>query len=673
MNKRGGTITNFALIIGSLAIGVVILLFLQRMNVNQAKFVADKEAQNIVSELSNSVTKLSNYPSGGVYSVKIYSKEPFTATIDGNTVTVNFPELKKNFTEFLNIPNEYILPSKFSNEGKTFIQHYGKFALVSNSQKIVCNLTDANCDSGCVLLGKCDPACYSQVSNGVCDPYCVDINGDGVINYEDMDGVCDPDCYSSAYKGGVYDPDCVKDGDGVCDPNSNMVYDGVCDKDCEVANGVCDPDCKSLDPDCPSKGNGICQPTLGENCKSDPEDCGCSVGEVCIGGCPTNLAQPSGCIAENKLLKNGQKCKFGCECESKNCIYEHCCPEGEYYDEKARVCVSFKNDNKCEDFAPFFEKCDMSDDNDCECSHLNLGECCPSCEGSLKQGCCPKGQVSCNGKCTSIKERFKKGESCECDAQCLDGLYCSEDKGSHKRACCPKGLVWNEELKKCVSDVCSYPCTPGCKLPEKWDWRNVDGKNYVTPIRDQGHCGSCWAFSTVGAIEGEYKLETHCPSCEPDLSEEELISCDFGGTCNGGLPDIAFEDIKNYNGIVTESCFPYVAHEKRCSDKCQNWMENRYTITSYHQASDGTAERLKRELICHGPLSVASFNWGHGIVLVGYDDNQKVWIIKNSWGPITGYPYGIKHVNGFGYIPYNHPYADIVNYAYYATGINKAK
>ena len=680
-SKRGATVTNFALIIGSLAIGVIILMSLQRINVHQSRVLVHNQAREVANEIKTTLTKASAYPSGSKYELTVNTNSPFRFKVKNGKIIVDFDKLNESFTEDLNVPNLYLLPTDFSGRGKIIIYKKGENVLVSNSNKTICNLSDNKCDPGCIILGKCDPACYGPVSNGVCDPYCVDVNGDGVINSEDLDGICDPDCYSNSYKGGVYDPDCVKSGDGICDPDSNMVVDGICDVDCEKADGICDPDCKGVvDPDCPSKGNGVCEPNKGENCKNDAFDCGCKSGYDCIAGCPTKLVDSAGCVKKTSLLKNGQVCNYSCECSSKNCIFKHCCPTGEYFDSSKGQCISYLNDGKCEDEAPFFEKCNTKNDNDCSCSKLSLGECCPDCKNSLSQGCCPKGQEICNGVCKKMPNpKLSEGKKCECNNQCASNLNCTADPKSGEKACCPKDLVWNSKLKKCVQNTCSYPCTPGCKLPSKWDWRNVNGKNYFTPIRNQGYCGGCWAFSTVGALESEYKVQKNCPSCNIDLSEENLIACDYGGTCNGGLPDRAMAQI-NVNGIVTESCFPFadsdclsdptcsrLGSSRTCADKCSDWMKHLYSISAYHQVPQGSADALKRALICHGPLSIASWAWHHAIVLAGYDDSSHNWIIRNSWGPNWG-------DRGYGYIGYTSQRGqDFLTYAWYVDNVSEVK
>ncbi|CAI9769135.1 unnamed protein product [Fraxinus pennsylvanica] len=105
-----------------------------------------------------------------------------------------------------------------------------------------------------------------------------------------------------------------------------------------------------------------------------------------------------------------------------------------------------------------------------------------------------------------------------------------------------------------------YKFKAGDKLPASVDWRE---KGAVAPVKDQGQCGSCWAFSTVGAVEGINKIVT---GNLISLSEQELIDCDrsYNQGCNGGLMDYGFEFIKKNGGIDTEEDYPYRAHDGTC-------------------------------------------------------------------------------------------------------------
>jgi len=101
-------------------------------------------------------------------------------------------------------------------------------------------------------------------------------------------------------------------------------------------------------------------------------------------------------------------------------------------------------------------------------------------------------------------------------------------------------------------------------LPSAFDWRNKDSADWTTPVKDQGYCGSCWAFSAVGVTEAQYDIASGNPDLDFDLSEENLVSnCSDAGTCCGGWHEEALKFIKN-RGITDEECFPYVDEDCYC-------------------------------------------------------------------------------------------------------------
>lgn len=385
--------------------------------------------------------------------------------------------------------------------------------------------------------------------------------------------------------------------------------------------------------------NGVCQPEYGEDCKNP--DCSCAT--ACCPGVPSNKKDEKGCL-KGDFFESGEE---GEKCGN--------CPE---------ICNSSLN---CTPTSPDFD--------------------------SFSGACCPDKTVWNGTKCGKLKE----GEDCtevNSDKWCEGSLKCIKtDSGftGYNKACCPHGKKWNGT--QCIVSYCEYPCVSGCKLPDSFDWRSADGpdndnkkENWATPIKNQGlSCGSCWAFSAVGATEGTFNLEQKDSKADPDLSEQDLVSCSSAGSCStGGWPHLAFNYMKN-TGIVEEGCFPYQASDVACS-KCSNAGSRQYSINSYSSVSG--MDNIKRALICKGTLSVASMNWGHAITLVGYNDSSSVcqnkygedecWIIKNSWGirsgwwihPITGVQ--VWHENGYAYIPYSgHPYSDLKNYIYYVRNVKK--
>jgi len=283
--------------------------------------------------------------------------------------------------------------------------------------------------------------------------------------------------------------------------------------------------------------------------------------------------------------------------------------------------------------------------NDCSCSN---GICCPD-------------QPDANGIGCSLTTELdlKKSEKCSCDAQCDVGLKCNPTAPSfttYSKACCEPGKGWDGS--NCIVLECEYPCLPGCILPSKFDWRNFKGENWMTPIRRQ-HCGDCWAFSAAGAVEANYKIEQGNSNVNPDLSEQDLVSCSGAGSCSGGKPFAALSYIKS-TGICDESCFPEVGKDLPCSDKRSDCGNKLWKINSYSRVTE-TTDEIKRALICHGPLSAIIPTWEHAIVVVGYDDTRTVWIFKNSWG--GGFGYGGES-GGYGALTY-----DKMTEFYYVDGV----
>ena len=201
-------------------------------------------------------------------------------------------------------------------------------------------------------------------------------------------------------------------------------------------------------------------------------------------------------------------------------------------------------------------------------------------------------------------------------------------------------------------------------LPAAWDLRNINGQNFITPIRDQGGCGSCVAFGTCAAIEGKFRFQRGDPNLAVDLSEAHLFFClgrAQGVTCaTGWMPGPAYACAAN-PGIADEACYPYNTGNTNCSGLCSDWQSRVTKVTGSH--SVGAAD-IKAGLQS-GPISACFvvyndfFSYrsgvythvtggvagGHCIAIVGYDDAAGCWICKNSWG--TGWG-----ENGFFRIAY---------------------
>ena len=194
---------------------------------------------------------------------------------------------------------------------------------------------------------------------------------------------------------------------------------------------------------------------------------------------------------------------------------------------------------------------------------------------------------------------------------------------------------------------------PHFQVPSTVDWRD---KGYVTGVKDQGDCGSCWAFSTTGALEGQNFKKT---GKLVSLSEQNLIDCDTENWgCEGGDQAIAFKYIRDNGGIDTEKSYPYEEKQgKQCRYSTNSTGAN---CTGYIKLKRYDEVALANATASVGPISVsidASHNsmmhyssgvyyepacseesLDHAVLVVGYgtENGQDYWLVKNSWGTDWG-------------------------------------
>ncbi|XP_066108237.1 cathepsin F [Saccopteryx bilineata] len=191
----------------------------------------------------------------------------------------------------------------------------------------------------------------------------------------------------------------------------------------------------------------------------------------------------------------------------------------------------------------------------------------------------------------------------------------------------------------------------GGPAPPEWDWRD---KGAVTKVKNQGMCGSCWAFSVTGNVEGQWFLKQ---GDLLSLSEQELVDCDkVDKACMGGLPSNAYSAIMTLGGLETEDDYSYHGHLETCSfssEKVKVYINDSVELSQNEQqmaawlaekgpvsvAINAFGMQFYRRGISH-PLRPLCSRWfiDHAVLLVGYGNRSDVpfWAIKNSWGTDWG-------------------------------------
>ncbi len=217
-----------------------------------------------------------------------------------------------------------------------------------------------------------------------------------------------------------------------------------------------------------------------------------------------------------------------------------------------------------------------------------------------------------------------------------------------------------------------FPVVAASTLPLSWDWRN---SGIVTPIRDQGGCGSCWAFGTVGVMESALGKNG---ISNVNLSEQFLVSCNTAGWgCGGGLTAHMFHEYQPGNnqteaGAVLETDMSYTGTDSSCTQTYNHpYKLSAWQFITPTENDMPTVEQIKSAIYTNGPVTAGvceSSGWSnyrggifstdesshcgtgvnHQIILVGWDDNggNGYWILRNSWGTSWG-------MGGYMYISYN--------------------
>ena len=197
-------------------------------------------------------------------------------------------------------------------------------------------------------------------------------------------------------------------------------------------------------------------------------------------------------------------------------------------------------------------------------------------------------------------------------------------------------------------------------LAEGLDWRNKDGVNWVSPILNQGNCGSCVAFSSVGTLETQVNVTSGIPGLDPKFSTQDLFNCG-GASCDQGWEPGPAADYMQQTGVTDEACMPYTSgasgQDVSCDQRCGDASSRAYKIVSYKQPSRGYRDiDAVKAALANGPVVTTltvygdflfysggvykhvtgDAEGGHAVSIVGYDDASQSWIVRNSWGTDWG-------------------------------------
>ncbi|WP_413289739.1 C1 family peptidase [Bdellovibrio sp. HCB337] len=207
-------------------------------------------------------------------------------------------------------------------------------------------------------------------------------------------------------------------------------------------------------------------------------------------------------------------------------------------------------------------------------------------------------------------------------------------------------------------------------FPVSIDWRNKDGRNWVTPILNQGTCGSCVAFAALGVMETQMNISSLLPNLNLRLSPQHLFSCGRGA-CDFGWYPVSAAMYLMKSGVTDEACMPYTSGatgvDVACQATCADISQRTYKISDYNTPTTyGQDLNAVKRALQKGPLvttlavyadflsyaggiyqhTSGDYVGGHAVSIVGYDDATQSFIIRNSWGEEWG-------EKGFGHVSYS--------------------
>ncbi|MFH0968337.1 MAG: C1 family peptidase [Methanobacteriota archaeon] len=231
-----------------------------------------------------------------------------------------------------------------------------------------------------------------------------------------------------------------------------------------------------------------------------------------------------------------------------------------------------------------------------------------------------------------------------------------------------------------LNNTPALPTFPAASLPSSFTWQS-NGGDYTTPIRNQGQCGSCWAFAATGVFETFWERLNQNPALNPDFAEQYLVSCSYENGCGGGWNPLSLfinqAGKSGGVGTVVETDYPYTASDSSCKNLNGYTRYKAPAGTAWYMVSGWsipTNDQIKSAVSTYGPLFVtlgvdgtfsayrsgiysSSYSGGinHAVVLVGWGtaaDGRTYWICKNSWGTWWGEAGWFRIYAGSNYIGY---------------------
>jgi len=294
------------------------------------------------------------------------------------------------------------------------------------------------------------------------------------------------------------------------------------------------------------------------------------------------------------------------------------------------------------------------------------------------------------GEFEAFKARFKKQYSDQAEEQARFAVFCASlDRVAKKNKNAGEAGVWSitkfsdltpAEFRRIylggrprngtLVSTTTRKVAPGAPNPPAFDWRS-SSKKILTPVYNQGQCGSCWAFSATENIESQWAL---AGNSLVELAPQQLVDCDSQSDgCGGGYTQSAYETIISEGGQESKADYPYTGRNGQCQfDKNKVAAK----ISSWENVYPGNEDQMATWLAASGPVSICvdASQWSdygggimkasqcgnqidHCVLLVGYDTSKSpaYWIVRNSWGK----DWGVE--KGFIYLEYGTNTCNLAN------------